>query len=176
MNDDRLKKDSTAGREPRSTQDKLRAAPEENFPVARERRRARNEFQQTVLPSIPDIPGFHLCWLATNSQYDPIHRRFSLGYAPVRADEMPGYDMYKVKEGDQSGHIMCNEMLLCKMPMDIYQDIMLEHHHYQPMDEADKIRVDQEQLVSQRDRSGKAAGSIEGGLPDESSVKLPHFS
>jgi len=176
MNDDRLKKDSTAGREPRSTQDKLRAAPEENFPVARERRRARNEFQQTVLPSIPDIPGFHLCWLATNSQYDPIHRRFSLGYAPVRADEMPGYDMYKVKEGDQSGHIMCNEMLLCKMPMDIYQDIMLEHHHFQPMDEADKIRVDQEQLVSQRDRSGKAAGSIEGGLPDESSVKLPHFS
>ena len=176
MNDDRLKKDSTAGREPRSTQDKLRAAPEENFPVARERRRARNEFQQTVLPSIPDIPGFHSCWLATNSQYDPIHRRFSLGYAPVRADELPGYDMYKVKEGDQSGHIMCNEMLLCKMPMDIYQDIMLEHHHYQPMDEADKIRVDQEQLVSQRDRSGKAAGSIEGGLPDESSVKLPHFS
>lgn len=176
MNDDRLKKDATAGREPRSTQDKLRAAPEENFPVARERRRARNEFQQTVLPSIPDIPGFHLCWLATNSQYDPIHRRFSLGYAPVRADEMPGYDMYKVKDGDQSGHIMCNEMLLCKMPMDVYQDIMLEHHHYQPMDEADKIRVDQEQLVNQRDRSGKAAGSIEGGLPDESSVKLPFFS
>jgi len=176
MNDDRLKKDTNAGREARSTQDKSRAAPEENFPVARERRRARNEFQQTVLPSIPDIPGFHLCWLATNSQYDPIHRRFSLGYAPVRADEMPGYDMYKVKEGDQSGHIMCNEMLLCKMPMDIYQDIMLEHHHFQPMDEADKIRVDQEQLVSQRDRSGKAAGSIEGGLPDESHVKLPIFS
>jgi hypothetical protein len=44
------------------------------------------------------------------------------------------------------------------------------------MDEADKIRVDQEQLVSQRDRSGKAAGSIEGSLPDESNVKLPHFS
>ena len=176
MNDDRLKKDSTAGREPRSAQDKSRAAPEENFPVARERRRARNEFQQTVLPSIPDIPGFHLCWLATNSQYDPIHRRFSLGYTPVQADEMPGYDMYKVKDGDQSGHIMCNEMLLCKMPMDIYQDIMLEHHHYQPMDEADKIRVDQEQLVNQRDRSGKAAGSIEGSLPDESHVKLPFFS
>ena len=174
--DSRLKRSAGESRKNRTEQDGSRAAPEENFPVARERRRARNEFQQTVLPSIPEIPGYHLCWLATNSQYDPIHRRFSLGYAPVRADEMPGYDMYKVKEGDQSGHIMCNEMLLCKMPMDVYQDIMLEHHHYQPMDEADKIRVDQEQLVSQRDRSGKAVGAIEGGLPDESNIKLPHFN
>ncbi len=174
--DSRLKRSAGESRSNRTEQDTSRAAPEENFPLTRERRRARNEFQQTVLPSIPDIPGFHLCWLATNSQYDPIHRRFSLGYAPVRADEMPGYDMYKVKEGDQSGHIMCNEMLLCKMPMDIYQDIMLEHHHYQPLDEADKIKVQQEQLVGQRDRSGKAMGSIEGGLPDESNIKLPTFS
>jgi hypothetical protein len=174
--DSRLKRSAGESRNNRTEQDASRAAPEEKFPIVRERRRARNEFQQTVLPSIPEIPGYHLCWLATNSQYDPIHRRFSLGYMPVRADEMLGYDMYKVKEGDQSGHIMCNEMLLCKMPMDIYQDIMLEHHHFQPMDEADKIRVDQEQLVSQRDRSGKAAGSIEGSLPDESNVKLPHFS
>jgi hypothetical protein len=58
----------------------------------------------------------------------------------------------------------------------VYQDIMLEHHHYQPMDEAEKIKVQQEQLVNQRDRSGKAMGSIEGGLPDESNVRLPTFT
>ena len=174
--DSRIKRSAGDTRKNRTEMDESRAAPEENFPMTRERRRARNEFQQTVLPSIPDIPGYHLCWLATNSQYDPIHRRFTLGYTPVRADEMPGYDMYKVKEGDQSGHIMCNEMLLCKMPMDVYQDIMLEHHHYQPMDEAEKIKVQQEQLVNQRDRSGKAMGSIEGGLPDESNIQLPHFN
>jgi hypothetical protein len=174
--DSRIKRSAGETRQNRTEQDASRAAPEENFPVAHERRRARNEFQQTVLPSIPDIPGYHLCWLATNSQYDPIHRRFTLGYTPVRSDEMPGYDMYKVKEGDQSGHIMCNEMLLCKMPMDVYQDIMLEHHHYQPMDEAEKIKVQQEQLVNQRDRTGKAMGSIEGGLPDESNVRLPTFT
>lgn len=174
--DSRIKRSAGETRRNRTEMDESRAAPEENFPMTRERRRARNEFQQTVLPSVPDIPGYHLCWLATNSQYDPIHRRFALGYMPVRADEMPGYDMYKVKEGDQSGHIMCNEMLLCKMPMDVYQDIMLEHHHYQPMDEAEKIKVQQEQLVGQKDRSGRAMGSIEGGLPDESDVQLPHFN
>jgi hypothetical protein len=53
---------------------------------------------------------------------------------------------------------------------------MLEHHHYQPMDEAEKIKVQQEQLVNQRDRTGKAMGSIEGGLPDESNVRLPTFN
>ncbi len=176
MDDSRIKRSAGETRKNRTEQDIARSAPEENFPLTKERRRARNEFQQTVLPNIPDIPGYHLCWLATNSQYDPIHRRFNLGYTPVRADEMPGYDMYKVKEGDQSGHIMCNEMLLCKMPMDLYQDIMLEHHHYQPMDEAEKIKVQQEQLVGQKDRSGRAMGSIEGGLPDESNVNLPHFN
>lgn len=174
--DSRIKRSAGDTRKNRTEMDEGRAAPEENFPLTRERRRARNEFQQTVLPNIPEIPGYHLCWLATNSQYDPIHRRFALGYMPVRADEMPGYDMYKVKEGDQSGHIMCNEMLLCKMPMDVYQDIMLEHHHYQPMDEAEKIKVQQEQLVGQKDRSGRSIGAIEGGLPDESDVRLPHFN
>ena len=174
--DSRLKRSPGETRRNRTEMDQTRAAPEENFPLTRERRRARNEFQQTVLPSIPDIPGFHLCWLATNSQYDPIHRRFSLGYMPVRADELPGYEMYKVKDGDQTGHIMCNEMLLCKMPMDVYQDIMLEHHHYQPMDEAEKIKIQQEQLVGQKDRAGRAMGSIEGGLPDESNIPLPHFT
>lgn len=174
--DSRIKRSTGETRQNRTEENTTRAAPEEKFPMAQERRRARNEFQQTVLPNIPDIPGFHLCWLATNSQYDPIHRRFSLGYTPVRSDEMPGYDTYKVKEGDQSGHIMCNEMLLCKMPMDIYQEIMLEHHHYQPMDEAEKIKIQQEQLVNQRDRTGKAMGSIEGGLPDESNITLPYFN
>lgn len=176
MSDSKLKHGAGNSRTNRTEQDAGRAAPEEHFPMAQERRRARNEFQQSILPTIPDIPGYHLCWLATNSQYDPIHRRFSLGYAPVRSDEMPGYEMYRVKDGDQSGHIMCNEMLLCKMPMDVYQDIMLEHHHFQPMDEAEKIKVQQEQLVGQRDRSGKAVGSVEGGLPDESNVKLPYFN
>ena len=174
--DNRLKKDSNAGRESRSEQDASRAAPEEGFAMAKDRRKFRNEFQQVALPTMPDIPGFHLCFLATNSQYDPIHRRFSLGYTPVRADEMPGYDMYRVKDGDHSGYIMVNEMLLCKMPMDVYQDIMLEQHHYAPMDESDKIRVDQEQIVGAKNRAGKAMGSIEGTLPDDSGIRLPTFS
>lgn len=87
--DSRIKRSAGDTRKNRTEENEARSAPEENFPLTKERRRARNEFQQTVLPNIPDIPGYHLCWLATNSQYDPIHRRFTLGYTPVRADEMP---------------------------------------------------------------------------------------
>jgi hypothetical protein len=174
--DNRLKKDSNSGRESRADQNSSRAAPEEKFAMAQDRRRFRNEFQQVALPTMPEIPGYHLCFLATNSQYDPIHRRFQLGYTPVSASEMPGYDMYRVKDGDHSGYIMVNEMLLCKMPMDVYQDIMLEQHHWAPMDEAEKIKVQQEQLVGAKDRSGKAMGAIEGGLPDENGIRLPSFN
>ena len=173
--DQRIKKNTNASRESRSAQDRSRAAPEEGFATTKERRRFRNEFQQVALPTIPDIPGYHLCWLATNSQYDPLHRRLTMGYTPVLAEEMPGYEMYRVKDGDQTGHIVCNEMLLCKMPMELYQDIMLEHHHYAPMDEAEKLNVQQEQLVSKKDSSGKQLVTIEGGI-QEDDVRTPSFS
>jgi len=174
--DNRLKRSPGASRENRNAQDDNRAAPEENFPLTKERRRFRHEFQHVVLPTIPDIPGYHLCWLASNNQYDPLHRRFQMGYQPVQASEIPGYDMYRVKEGENTGHIMCNEMLLCKMPMDVYQDIMLENHHYQPLDEAEKIKLQQEQIVGESaiHGRGKKLASIEGTI-NEDNVRLPTF-
>ena len=173
--DDRLKKNPGANREGRNAQNPNRVSPEENFPLTKERRRSRSEFTQQVLPNMPDIPGFHLCWLASNNQYDPLHRRFQMGYMPVDASEMPGYEMYKVKDGENTGKIMCNEMLLCKMPMDIYQDIMAENHHWLPMDESEKIKIQQEQLVEQSRVKGRQLASIEGGIPDESGTPVPDF-
>src|ERR1017187_7160952 len=52
----------------------------------------RSEFLQEALPSVPKLPGWHICWLATNSSYDPIHKRMRLGYVPVKATELPGFD------------------------------------------------------------------------------------
>jgi len=172
--DNRLKRNPGANRENRNAQNENRNSPEDNFPLVKERRRARHEFQHTVLPSVPEIPGFHMCWLASNNQYDPLHRRFQMGYTPVDVSELPGFEMYKVKDGENTGKIMCNEMLLCKMPMDIYQEIMLENHHYQPLDEAEKIKLQQEQLVDQSRVKGKKLASIEGTI-DENSVPLPEF-
>ena len=119
------------------------------------------EWTQSALPSVPDIPGWHLCWLSTTNSYDSIDKRIRLGYVPVKADELPGFENYRVKAGEQTGFIACNEMLLYKIPMDHYQDIMSHFHHEQPLEEAEKIRRNAEEQVG-RDSSGKRLGQVEG--------------
>jgi hypothetical protein len=175
----RLKKSLNAGgREGRSAQDLSRAAPEEKFVSAQERRKMwSDEWTQSALPKLPEMNGWHLCWLSTTNSYDSLDKRMRLGYVPVRADEFPGFDNYRVKAGEHVGFVACNEMILCKIPEDIYQDIMLQMHHEAPMEEADKIRVQIENLQGSRDSSGKSLGQVEGegfGQFDQS-VRTPVF-
>jgi hypothetical protein len=162
--DSRLKKTLNAGgRESRSSQDSSRAAPEEAFISKQERRKMwSDEWTQSALPKVPDIPGWHLCWLSTTNGYDSIDKRMRLGYVPVRADELPGFDNYRVKAGEDVGFIACNEMRLYKLPMELYQEVMTEMHHEAPKEEADKVQVQIEQLQGNRDSSGRSLGSVEG--------------
>ena len=174
MKDDRIKKDlSVGGRESRASQDvSLRASATDDMASAQERRRMfRNEWVQESLPKPPDIPGYHLCWLSTTNGYDPIHKRMRMGYQPVRIDEVPGFENYKVKAGEHEGFVACNEMLLYKLPEDVYQQIMEELHHYAPQDEADKIRVQAESLP--RDSRGRPLGMVEGEGLDQMDKPLP---
>ncbi|MFM2095249.1 MAG: hypothetical protein RIS70_2373 [Planctomycetota bacterium] len=177
--DSRLKKSlSAGGRMDRSSQDLERGAPEEKFMSAQERRKMwSDEWTQSALPKVPEIKGWHLCWLSTTNSYDSIDKRIRLGYVPVKADELPGFDNYRVKAGEDIGFIACNEMRLYKIPMDVYQDIMLQMHHEAPMEEADKIRVQVENLQGARDSSGKSLGRVEGeGFGEiERSVPTPVF-
>jgi hypothetical protein len=162
--DSRLKKTLNAGgRESRSSQDLSRAAPEEAFISKQERRKMwSDEWTQSALPKVPDIPGWHLCWLSTTNGYDSIDKRMRLGYVPVRADELPGFDNYRVKAGEDIGFIACNEMRLYKLPMEVYQEVMTQMHHDAPNEESDKVQVQVEQLQGNRDSSGKSLGSVEG--------------
>jgi hypothetical protein len=162
--DSRLKKTLNAGgRESRSSQDLSRAAPEEAFISKQERRKMwSDEWTQSALPKVPDIPGWHLCWLSTTNGYDSIDKRMRLGYVPVRAEELPGFDNYRVKAGEDIGFIACNEMRLYKLPMDVYQEVMTQMHHEAPNEESDKVQVQVDQLQGNRDSSGRSLGSVEG--------------
>jgi hypothetical protein len=176
--ENRLKKNAGANRESRgSTADKSRAAPEEAFVSSEERRRMfRSEWVQEALPSPPAIPGFHLCWLSSTNQYDPIHKRLRMGYIPVKAEELPGFDNYRVKAGEHEGFVACNEMILYKMPEEIYQEIMAEMHHYAPMEEQEKIKVQQDQLLNAKDSNGKRLGQVEGdGMEFDLNKRAPVF-
>ena len=101
----RLKKTlSAGGRNDRSSEDASRRAPEEQFISTQERRRMwSEEWTQSALPKVPDIPGWHLCWLSTTNSYDSIDKRIRLGYVPVKADELPGFDNWRVKAGEDIG-------------------------------------------------------------------------
>jgi hypothetical protein len=177
----RLKKSLNAGgRNDRSSEDASRQAPEDKFISKQERRKMwSEEWTQSALPKLPNMDGWHLCWLSTTNSYDSIDKRIRLGYVPVKSDELPGYEDYKVKSGEHVGYISCNEMLLFKLPMDIYQEIMTYHHHDQPREEAEKIRVQVENLQGQRDSNGRSLANIEGegiGSIDQQPNRTPVFS
>ena len=177
--DSRLKKTLNAGgREQRSSQDLERKAPEEKFMSSQERRKMfSDEWTQSALPKVPEINGWHLCWLSTTNGYDSIDKRMRLGYVPVKADELPNFENFRVKAGEDVGFIACNEMRLYKLPMEAYQDYMLQVHHEMPMEESDKVRLQVENLQGARDSRGRSLGQVEGeGFGElDQSVKTPVF-
>jgi hypothetical protein len=70
-------------------------------------------------------------------------------------------------------------MLLFKLPMEVYQDVMLHMHHELPREEVDKLRVRVEDLQGQRDSNGKSLVNPEGeglGSIDQQPSRTPVFS
>jgi cobalamin biosynthesis Co2+ chelatase CbiK len=53
-------------------------------------------------------------------------------------------------------------MRLYKLPMEVYQEVMLQMHHEAPNEEADKVQIQVEQLQGNRDSSGKSLSKVEG--------------
>ena len=164
MAESRLKKSLNAGgRQDRASEDASRASPEDKFPSKDERRKMwTEEWTQSAMPKTPELDGWHLCWLSTTNTYDSIDKRMRLGYVPVKSDEFPGFENYRVKAGEHVGYISCNELLLFKLPMEIYQEYMTHMHHDIPREEEDKVRIQLESLQGQRDSNGKSLVSIEG--------------
>lgn len=159
--DTRIRKDpDTDARGPRSMSDAERQNDDGNA-MSPEQLRAmiRSEFLQEALPTVPKIPGWHLCWLSTTNSYDPIHKRMRLGYVPVKYDELPGFEQMRMTSGEFEGAISCNEMLLFKIPNEMFQAIMQEFHHNMPAEEEDALK---RQLVDEgvKDSTGKKLGSI----------------
>lgn len=162
--DDRLKK--SAGADPRISRDNAdvdRVQTDGTALTAEQRRRMlRQDWVQTILPQLPEMPGFHLCWVSTTNSTDPIHKRVQIGYQPVKASEIPGLDQYKVSDGSQyDGCIACNEMLLFKIPETVYQDLMTIYHHDIPLEQEQGIR-DRVSGMNEVDSNGRRLAEVEG--------------
>lgn len=114
----------------------------------------RSQLFNHALPDLPELPGYHMCWLTTTNPRDPIYRRMQLGYEPVRADEVPGMEHSSIKTGEYAGMLGVNEMLAFKLPLSLYEKFMQEAHHDAPLREEDKLAEVAEMMREQAERAG----------------------
>jgi hypothetical protein len=125
----------------------------------------RDKWQNSALPDIPagTLPGMHLCWLSTTNTYDSIDKRMALGYEPVKAAELgKGFEgLGKMNSGKFEGCISCNEMVLFKLPEDVYQEVMRMLHLEDPLEHQRNITAQVRETA--QDRKG-GRSMLEGGL------------
>jgi hypothetical protein len=125
----------------------------------------RDKWANSALPDLPAniIPGMHLCWLSTTNTYDSIDKRMALGYEPVKASELgKGFEgLGKMSSGKFEGCVSCNEMVLFKLPEDIYQEVMRMLHLEDPLEHQRNITA-QVRDTAQGNKGGRSV--LEGGL------------
>jgi hypothetical protein len=124
----------------------------------------RDKWANSALPDLPAgiIPGMHLCWLSTTNTYDSIDKRMALGYEPVKASELgKGFEgLGKMSSGKFEGCVSCNEMVLFKLPEDIYQEVMRMLHLEDPLEHQRNITA-QVRDTAQGNKGGRSV--LEGG-------------
>jgi hypothetical protein len=128
----------------------------------------RGSAQGMVLPNLPPIDGFHMCWLSTTNSQDPIHRRMQLGYTPVKPSEIPGYQFESVKSGEWAGCVGVNEMIAFKLPNRLYNEYMKEMHHRAPLREEAGINA----IYEEAERQAKSINNQAQLLTDEGRFRV----
>ena len=161
MTDERIKKTAGDSRTNRVLQDR---AVTESRELSEDERVAmfRQQFFQSSLPDLPAIPGWHMCWLTTTNPRDSIQMRIRLGYEPVKADDVPGWEYATLKTGDWQGFIGVNEMLAFKLPLSLYEKYMREAHHDAPLREEEKL-TDTAEFLEQQAKSSKSRITVGDG-------------
>lgn len=134
---------------------------------------------QHVLPDIPKIPGYHVCWISTTSQNDTLHYRMRLGYEFITRADIPGwdFDMNSLKTGEHAGKIGINEMVAMKLKDSLYQAYMMENHHNKPAAEDTKLVANVEDMKQQAKQTKTYIEAFDGQdeIVESSKRKTPRF-
>lgn len=158
-----------AARGNRLTLDRSQTEDRENTDsVRRAERRAMLSDVNTLLPPAPDMPGYHTFWATTTNNKDTVEGRQRMGYTLVARAELPDFCLNSQKSGEISeDRIMINEMVLMKLPMDLWQEDMMYKHHELPSESIqnlkDSVRIGQDGKGRQVAYSG---GEFNNGVAD----------
>lgn len=121
----------------------------------------KESIHQSVLPDLPEMPGYHICWLTTSNPRDPISRRLQMGYSLVRASELGGdWGATSVRTGDYAGCVGINELVAAKIPLRLYQRYMREVHHDTPLADEEKLRANVDMM---KDRANQMGARLDEG-------------
>ena len=174
--DERLKKSSgTLSRGDRDTADAERTNKDGTSITVEERMRTfRSEQSNEVLPTPPKRDGWHYCWLSTTNGSDPIYKRVQKGYEPVKSSEIQGFAQYSVSQGEFEGCVACNEMVLFKLPDELYQAYM-NHLHYE-LPNSEESMLKDNAAIREQDSGGRELGSVEGFDNLARKVRQPTFA
>jgi hypothetical protein len=152
--DDRIRKDLSVARGSRAAEDR-RLTEDRTLTDDERLDMFRRELYNDALPNLPEIPGYHCCWLTTNYQGgDTIHKRMRLGYELIRAEEVPGFDHISIKTGEYAGCIGVNEMVAAKISERLYRGYMRISHHEQPKEAVAALNARIDGFKDEAEREG----------------------
>jgi hypothetical protein len=109
---------------------------------------------QSVMPDLPQMDGFHTCWLTTTNPRDTIARRRMMGYQLIRAEEIPGWAGLSMKTGEFAGVISVNEMVAARISLRLYNRYMKHSHEALPRSEEEKLRANVDLMKQQAESAG----------------------
>lgn len=134
----------------------------------------------TLLPVPPDMPGYHLVWLTTTNTKDTLEQRQRLGYTLVKPSELPDFSLHSQKSSTVTeDRIQINEMVLAKIPHDLWIQDMTYLHHTQPKEALDNLK--NSVRIGQDGRGRDVAytgGEFRGGIADgyaQTNLRAPSF-
>ncbi len=126
----------------------------------------------SVIPTVPEIPGYSLCWVSTTHPSDTPTNRRAIGWEFVSIEDMPGFSNLCVKAGEHPGALACREMVLMKIRNGLRKRYLTHFHHTIPAEQDQKLT---EQVTEMRDGRGRPIGVIEGEGLQRDAPKKPDF-
>lgn len=107
---------------------------------------------QTVLPNLPTMPGYHLCWLTTSNPRDSVPWRLSIGYQLLKRSECPGWSSFHEPIKGYEDVVSVNEMIAARIPLRLYNRYMRAVGHDLPLQEEEKLRASAEMMAERARR------------------------
>jgi hypothetical protein len=141
------------------------------------RRKLREQWDERILPDLPDSKAMHRCWVSTTHPIDTPQRRKRFGYRFVPMEDVreQGWsaDITAVKDGQFAGCVQWRELVAMEIPRQTHVDYMTIYHFDMPQEQAQGIIENLDALNEQVRGKGGRIDMEEAMLEMKRRIKMP---